>query len=239
MWVNQCAKNQTNRVFGLAGSLVPTSDKMIPAFDHKSDEKTLEMSMGISSALEFSEPPRKRTAYAPSQQIPGKIETPRLDSTTAYIYQEENEVQPPDDLVRTTYCMQCINVRGTPGYHERVASLMTRLWCSGCKAKHLAVQFSVASRKATTSSRLYIAHQGHLAGYLYLKVSLKDLESWQNVVGTKSIDCTDLTCLFPGASLKYTGISDFYADLDGTAYVAWLIPVNKSDADTSPTSLMD
>ncbi|EXL98089.1 hypothetical protein FOIG_09648 [Fusarium odoratissimum NRRL 54006] len=70
-------------------------------------------------------------------------------------------------------------------------------------------------------------------------MSLKDLESWHNVVGTKSIDCTDLTCLFPGASLKYTGISDFYADLDGTAYVAWLIPVIKSDADTSPTSLMD
>lgn len=139
-------------------------EPLLPAVDRESDKGSLEISTGISSAVEFPGQLRKRATHAvspisclASQIMQDKTSTPILDSTTAYLYQDDNAVPPPDDPVRTTHCIHCLNARDTTGYHERVASLMSRLWRSSCQAEHPAVQFSLASRKTNASSRLCIS----------------------------------------------------------------------------------
>jgi hypothetical protein len=190
---------------------------------------------GISSALEFPETLKRRKTKAVSPQISGKTCTPRIDSTTVYIYQDENDAEPPVDPARATYCIHCINARDTPGYpgyHKRVANLMSRLWCSGCEAEHPAVQFSFASRRANPSSRLCIAHQGHVTVCPNLKISLKDLRSWRNAVRTQSIGCNERMCPCRGTTISYKGIRSVFPGDGGIISLDWKIPLDDLVSDT-------
>ncbi|KAF5008540.1 hypothetical protein FDECE_5196 [Fusarium decemcellulare] len=109
----------------------------------------------------------------------------------------------PDSSLVSQYCTPCQRARSSPGYSERVAKLMERLYCVGCQCEHPAILFSHSSRSNKFESRSCIGHEGFYTVCPHLKFSLEDIESWKATGESMELRCHQAACPCPGTAVEY------------------------------------
>ncbi|KAJ2977200.1 hypothetical protein NQ176_g4503 [Zarea fungicola] len=99
----------------------------------------------------------------------------------------------------TRFCNDCCNARFDPDYSSRFVSLLRRMYCSGCKREHGALQFSATQRRQySDESRVCIAHEGYMRLCPHRTISSKEIRDWGNSNpesgSLRHIKCQESSC---------------------------------------------